>query len=73
MEEQVKAFVESVRPAIQSHGGDVEFVELEDKTVKLRLHGACHACPHAIMTLKQGIEQQMREAVSPDLTVERVM
>ncbi|MDR0993199.1 MAG: NifU family protein [Verrucomicrobiota bacterium] len=73
MEEKVKAFVEEVRPMIQGHGGDVEFVALEGHTVKLRLRGACHTCPHAMMTLKNGIESELRERVSPDLTVERVM
>lgn len=71
MEEQVKAFVEKVRPAIQSHGGDVEFVSMDGETVYLRLHGACHMCPHAMMTLKNGIEAGLREEVSPTLTVER--
>ena len=72
MEEKVKKFVEDIRPAIQSHGGDVEFIAMKGNTVQLKLHGACHACPHAMMTLHQGIEAQMREDISPDLSVERV-
>ena len=40
---------------------------------RLRLHGACHSCPHAMLTLKNGIEAEMRERLSPELTVERVM
>ncbi len=73
MEEQVKAFIEKVRPYIQSHGGDVEFVEMQGETVHLRLLGACHACPHALSTLHQGIETQLRQEVSPTLSVQRVM
>lgn len=73
MEEQVKQYIEEVRPLIQGHGGDVEFVSLEGNTVNLRLHGACHSCPHALMTLKDGIEAELRERVNPDLTVERLM
>ena len=73
MQEQVKAYIEEIRPMIQGHGGDVEFVSMEGNTVNLRLHGACHACPHAMMTLKNGIEAEMRERLSPELTVERVM
>lgn len=72
MEEKVKQFIENVRPAIQSHGGDVEFVALSGNTVQLRLHGACHACPHAMMTLHHGIEAQLQEDVDPKLVVERV-
>jgi Fe-S cluster biogenesis protein NfuA len=71
IEEQVKAFVEEIRPAIQSHGGDVEFVGMEGDEVTLKLLGACHACPHALMTLKNGIEAGLRERVSPSLTVKR--
>lgn len=71
MEEQIKAFIEEVRPYIQSHGGDVEFVSLNDKTVKLKLLGSCHTCPHALATLHHGIEAQLRELVNPELVVER--
>ena len=54
MQEKVVQFIEEIRPLIQGHGGDVEFVSMEGHTVNLRLHGACHACPHAMMTLKNG-------------------
>ncbi|HOW96454.1 MAG TPA: NifU family protein [Kiritimatiellia bacterium] len=72
MEEQVKAYIEQIRPYIQSHGGDVEFVALRDKVVQLKLLGACRGCPGALMTLHQGIETQLREVVNPELSVERV-
>ena len=73
MQEKVEAFIQEIRPLIQGHGGDVEFVSMEGSTVNVRLHGACHACPHAMMTLKNGIEAEMRERLGPELTVERVM
>lgn len=73
MEEQVKQFIEEIRPMIQGHGGDVEFISMEGNTVNLKLHGACHACPHAMMTLKNGIESGLKDRVNPDLVVERVM
>ena len=72
MEEKVKNFISEIRPMIQAHGGDVEFVALNGQTVQLRLLGACAHCPGAVMTLKQGIEAQLREAVDPQLTVERM-
>ncbi|UCC41706.1 MAG: NifU family protein, partial [Candidatus Aminicenantes bacterium] len=41
-EETVKAVIESVRPALQGHGGDIELVETDDdNNVKVRLQGAC--------------------------------
>ena len=72
MEEKVKGFIEEIRPMIQSHGGDVEYVSLEGLVVKVRLLGACSHCPGAVMTLRNGIEGQLREVVDPRLSVERV-
>jgi Fe-S cluster biogenesis protein NfuA len=61
-EEQVAELIEAVRPSLQSHGGDVELVSVEeDKTVKVRLQGACSGCPGAQMTLKNGIERLLKE------------
>jgi len=63
-EEKVKSIIETVRPSLQSHGGDVELVGTEaDNTVKVRLQGACSGCPGAQMTLKLGIEQLLKEHV----------
>lgn len=63
MEEQVKAVIEEIRPALQADGGDIEFVELDGTVVKVRLQGACSGCPHAAITLKQGVEVRMKEAI----------
>ncbi len=73
MDEQVKAKLEELRGMLQADGGDMELIEIADKTVKLRLRGACGSCPHATMTLKQGIERILRESIDPEIVVERVM
>ena len=63
-EEKVKTIIDAIRPNLQSHGGDVELVATEnDKTVKVRLQGACSGCPGARMTLKMGIERLLKEKV----------
>ena len=62
-EEQVKEGIAEVRPMLQSHGGDCELVGVEGKVVKLRLQGACHGCPAAAMTLKNGIEKHLRAKI----------
>ena len=63
-EDQVREVLESVRPALQGHGGDVELVSVdEDKTVNVRLQGACQGCPGAAMTMKMGIERILKERV----------
>ena len=43
---------------------------MEGKTVTLKLVGHCGSCPYAMMTLKSGIEQKLRE-LDPELVVER--
>jgi len=56
--------IDSIRPNLQSHGGDVELVATENgSTVKVRLQGACSGCPGARMTLKMGIERLLREKI----------
>lgn len=64
LEEKVKDMIESLRGALQSHGGDVELVGIDDdNTVKVRLQGACQGCPGAAMTMKSGIERILKEKV----------
>lgn len=62
MKENIKAALENIRPFLQRDGGDVEFVDYtDDKVVLVRLQGHCAGCPHAQMTIKQGIEQLLKE------------
>jgi len=72
MDEKIRAKLEEIRGMLQADGGDLEVVAIEDKLVKLRLHGACGGCPHATMTIKQGIERLLRESIDPAIVVERV-
>ena len=63
-EEKVKDTIETIRPNLQSHGGDIEFVSVdEDNAVMVRLQGACSGCPGAQMTLKMGVERLLKEKV----------
>jgi Fe-S cluster biogenesis protein NfuA len=62
-----------IRPAIQRDGGDVELIEVRsDGVVRIRLLGACVGCPSAAMTLKYGIEQNLRQHVPGVTGVEAV-
>jgi len=72
MEEKIRAKLEEMRSYLQSHGGDLEVVSIEDKKVGLRMKGACGGCPHAMMTIKNGIEAALKEEIDPDIEVERV-
>lgn len=73
MEAKIKELLESLRINLQNDGGDLELVKIEGNNVFLKLKGACGSCPHAQMTLKQGIERILREQISKDIVVERVM
>ncbi len=73
MEATIKAKLEEMRGMLQADGGDLDLVKIEGKSVYLRLRGACAGCPHAQMTIKNGIERMLRESVDKDIVVERVM
>jgi Fe-S cluster biogenesis protein NfuA len=66
--EQVEAALNTIRPYLETDGGNVSVEEITpDKVVKLRLLGACGSCPMSIMTLKAGIEEAIKKAV-PEVT-----
>lgn len=52
-----------INPAIAAHGGRVQLVDYEDGKVFLAFGGGCHGCGMVDVTLKQGIEGRIREAV----------
>jgi len=69
MEEKVKAELVEITKMLQNDGGDCELVKIEGKTVYLRLKGACAGCPHAAMTLKNGVETILKANVDPEISV----
>ncbi len=66
LEQRVAAALASVRPYLQSHGGDVELLGLENRIARLRLQGSCDGCPSSAATLELAIEQALEDA-APDL------
>ncbi|MFA7081100.1 MAG: NifU family protein [Bacteroidales bacterium] len=73
LEIKVKEVLEQIRPYLQSDGGDLKFVNMtDDKVVYVELQGHCGSCPHAMITLKQGVEQAVIEALPEIKSVERV-
>lgn len=69
MVEKIKEAINAIRPALQNDGGDIDFLRVEDKNVYVRLVGACAGCPMSQITLSNGVQRYLREAVDPDLTV----
>lgn len=64
LEKKILQALDSVRPYLQTDGGDISFVELTaDNVVKVKLLGACQACPMSIQTLKLGVEKAIQNFV----------
>ncbi|MHA1776144.1 MAG: NifU family protein [Promethearchaeota archaeon] len=62
--DNVTLVINQIRPSLQADGGDVEILEiLDDGTVKVELQGHCRGCPYSQMTLKNGIEQILKEKI----------
>ncbi|GAG41324.1 unnamed protein product [marine sediment metagenome] len=65
IESKIKKALEKIRPALQADGGDVHFVSFDKRKgiLKVELMGMCSHCPMAEMTLKQGIEEEIKKDV----------
>ncbi|MEM1072282.1 MAG: NifU family protein [Planctomycetota bacterium] len=73
MRDRVMRILNLIRPAVQSDGGDIELVDVsEEGIVRIRLHGACVGCPSSSMTLKIGIEQNLKEHIPEVTAVEAI-
>lgn len=67
---KVEQVLDTIRPAIQGDGGDIELVDIVQGIVQIRLAGACVGCMHSMMTLQVGIERMLKEAVPEIKAVE---
>ena len=54
---------QQINPAVAAHGGYIALVDVEDDTVYIRLEGGCQGCGMADVTLKQGVEVEIKKAV----------
>jgi Fe-S cluster biogenesis protein NfuA len=63
MRDKVEEVLNKIRPDLIRDGGNVELVEVNDGTVKLKLTGACAGCPMSTMTLKMGIERILKQEI----------
>ena len=64
--------LETVRPQLHSHGGDVSLVRIEDGTAFVRLEGACNGCSMSSVTLRNLVEEALVEGVPAVSAVEVV-
>jgi NifU-like protein len=61
-----------IRPALRQDGGDLELIDVDGNTVKVRFRGACSGCVVSAITLKDVVEARLKDNVSDDLRVEEV-
>ena len=71
---RIEATIDTLRPYIASHKGQVDVVDfdLTDGTLYVRLSGTCHGCAASTITLKQGLEVRLRQSVPEVKTVQAV-
>ena len=61
---KIQGALDEIRPYLQTDGGDISLVEVtDDYTVKVKLSGACETCHVSMMTLKNGVEIAVKNAV----------
>lgn len=65
--ERVEAALQSVRPMLASHGGDVELVSVSPPAIEVRFTGACDGCPASQLTFHAGVKKAVEEAC-PEIT-----
>jgi len=71
--DKVARVLSLIRPAVQADGGDIELVNITPEgIVQIRLHGACVGCPSSSMTLKVGIERNLKNHIPEIRGVEAV-
>jgi len=60
---------EQIRPQLKTHGGDLEFLGIQDNVVSIRLLGACSTCPSNQDTVSHVIEDAIQQE-HPELSVQ---
>src|SRR6185312_16620838 len=66
LDTRVRGALAEVRPYLESHGGDVDLLGIDDGVVRLAMRGSCDGCASATMTLKLAIEDAIQKA-APDV------
>ena len=66
LDRRVHEALAEVRPYLESHGGGVELVGIDEGVVRLQLQGSCSGCPSSAVTLKHAVEEAIHKA-APDV------
>lgn len=66
-ERVIEVLQDQVNPAIASHGGAINLVEVRGTDIYIEMTGGCQGCAMSRLTLRQGVERMLRQAI-PELT-----
>ena len=66
---QVQKELEQMQPYVQSHGGEIELISVQDYTVAIRLKGACDTCPLSFYTITFGLEKRLQNTINLEMRV----
>ena len=69
LNEPVEVVLDKLRPSIMLDGGNITLIKIENGKVYVKLEGACKGCPSSNITLKNGVERQLKLDIHPDLEV----
>lgn len=70
---RIEQALDRIRPYLQKDGGDIEVVEItEAMDIRVRLLGACESCPMSFMTMKAGVEAELRGLVPEIRSIQTV-
>jgi len=58
---EVEEALDEIRPYIESHGGGLDLIDVENGVVRVRMYGSCHGCAASAITLRRGVEEKLRE------------
>lgn len=68
LEKKVQELIDTqINPSLAMHGGHLELLEVRDNTAFIHFEGGCKGCSMSSITLKQGVEKTIREAI-PEIT-----
>ncbi len=72
-EQKVLQALSQIRPFLEKDGGDISLVEItSDMVARVKLHGACETCSMSVMTLKAGVEENIKNLAPEIVRVEAV-
>jgi Fe-S cluster biogenesis protein NfuA/nitrite reductase/ring-hydroxylating ferredoxin subunit len=72
VERRITDALDTVRPYLGSHGGDVHLLDVDGGIVRLRFTGSCKSCPSSAVTLELAVEDAVRAAAPEVDTIEVV-